>query len=223
MERAWLSSSAPRSSGPCDVICFMVTHLPANGARSPLNSSASMTTIFSICVWGRIDRILCSWWSEDKKMTRQPESSRTNAVCSAVSVVVERNRDRTEQQAGHIGHGPLGPIFAENGDAISGLECPRRAACARCGRRFRPNSRERDRQPLSGLAVQHHAVEIALDGGEENVVQSGDAHCVFRVLGRSLELRNRLRTELYCFAAAWAMRTVTPVRYFRVYRTVAAE
>ena len=34
-----------------------------------------------------------------------------------------------------------------------------------------------DRQPLfSAFAVQHDAVEIAFDGGEENVVQGGNAH-----------------------------------------------
>ena len=44
---------------------------------------------------------------------------------------VERNRHGPEQKAGHIGDGPLGTIFAEDGDAISRRESPRHAACAR--------------------------------------------------------------------------------------------
>ena len=87
MERALASISGPRSSGPCSVIWFMVTHFPAKGARSPLNSTGSMTTIFSIWVCGRMERILCNCWSEDRKMARHAESLSTKAVCSAVRVV----------------------------------------------------------------------------------------------------------------------------------------
>ncbi len=180
MERAGVSISAPEVLRPLRRDLFMVTHLPANGARSPLNSTGSMTTIRSICVWCRIDRILCSCWSDDRKIVRQPESFRTNAVCSGGERGIERDGDCAEQQAGHIGDGPFGPILAEDGDAISGSNAPgmQRArgsgdACAEFARG--------DWQPLPGIAVQHHAVKIAFDRGEENVVQSGDAHCVFRV------------------------------------------
>jgi hypothetical protein len=39
----------------------------------------------------------------------------------------------------------------------------------------------RNGQPFPSLAVEHYLVEIAFDGGEEDVVESGDAHRV--VLG----------------------------------------
>ena len=36
----------------------------------------------------------------------------------------------------------------------------------------------RDRQPFSRFAVKQHAIEIAFESGEEDVVQRGDTHGV---------------------------------------------
>ena len=92
---------------------------------------------------------------------------------------VQGDSDRSQQQAGNISHRPFGTIFAENGDAIARpnaprMECPSGAGYASA------KVAGRDRQPLSRLAVEQHAVEIAFDRGKENVVQRSDAHCIFR-------------------------------------------
>jgi len=34
----------------------------------------------------------------------------------------------------------------------------------------------RDGKPFSGVAVEHGTIEMALGGGEENVVQGGESH-----------------------------------------------
>ena len=92
---------------------------------------------------------------------------------------VKRDCDGAEQQAGHIGHGPLRPVFAEDGNAISGSNSPGLQRTRRSGDALAKFARGH-RQPLRGLAVQHHAIEVVFDRGEENVVQSGNAHRVYR-------------------------------------------
>ena len=49
---------------------------------------------------------------------------------------IERDGHGAQQQAGEIGHRPLGAIFAENGDAVAADECPRHGARGRFWRRF---------------------------------------------------------------------------------------
>ena len=92
---------------------------------------------------------------------------------------VERNGYGPEQQAGHIGDGPLGAVLAEDGDAISGSNAPGMQRVRGSGDALAELA-GRDRQPLPGIAIQHDAVQVAFDRGEENIVQSGNAHCVFR-------------------------------------------
>src|SRR5579871_1200810 len=43
-------------------------------------------------------------------------------------------------------------------------------------------------KPFSGVAVEHDAVEISFDRGEEDIVQGGDAHLSWRVRGLAVEL-----------------------------------
>src|SRR5277367_5847995 len=82
---------------------------------------------------------------------------------------VEGHGNRAEQQARNVADGPLRAVFTQNGDAISALDAPcvervsgaRHAAAEFLGT---------DRQPLPRFAVKQQAVEIALDGGEENIV-----------------------------------------------------
>src|SRR6202044_2236420 len=88
---------------------------------------------------------------------------------------IERNRHRAEQQRRHIRDRPLRPVLAEDGDAIAladaaALQGPRRA------NRGSTKLLRRHRQPRAALAMQHGPFEIALDRGEENIVESGKAH-----------------------------------------------
>jgi len=89
---------------------------------------------------------------------------------------VERDGHRTEKQGGHVGGGPFRPVLAEDGHAIALADAPF-TQDSRCADDVAAELLRRDGEPVTGLlAVQHGAVEIALDCGEENVVQRGDAH-----------------------------------------------
>ena len=100
-------SVGPRMSGAVASDAHQsVTQRPAKGARSPANSIESMTMMRSIFVCGRMERILCNCWSEERKITRQPESFSTKAVCSGSERGIERNGDGAERSVAisAIGH-----------------------------------------------------------------------------------------------------------------------
>ena len=88
---------------------------------------------------------------------------------------VHRHRHRSEQQNGHIGSRPFGAILAENRDAIAFANSPVVQGASRAGD-VAAEILGRDGQPLARLTVQHHAVEIAFNDGEENIVQRGQGH-----------------------------------------------
>ena len=93
---------------------------------------------------------------------------------------VERNGHGPEQQAGDIRHGPLGSILAQNSDAIPLANPTRIERACDLGNPLAKLAGGHG-QPLAGLAIQHHAIQIAVDRCEENVVQSCDAHSVVQV------------------------------------------
>ena len=112
---------------------------------------------------------------------------------------VKRDGNSSEQQAGYVGNRPLGTIFAEEGDAITRLNAPRLKGAGSAGN-FLSELTGRNGQPFPGLAIEHGPVEIALDGGEEDIVESGDGH---RVVRGPAESRAAVLWELYCFLDAF--------------------
>ena len=82
---------------------------------------------------------------------------------------VERDGDGSEEQGGHVRNGPLGAVFAEDGDAVAFTNSPV-AQRAGDGRDFLAELPGRNGQPLALVAVEHHAVEVALDSLEKDVV-----------------------------------------------------
>ena len=123
---------------------------------------------------------------------------------------IERDGDSAEQQAGHVGDRPFGTILAQDRDTIALADSP---VVQRPGGLRDPPAKfvRGDGKPLSRLAVQQHAVEIALDGGEENVVESGNAHRVFRGGRPMLVVIVQNDSEQNCtvLQALSAMRTIT--------------
>ncbi len=119
---------------------------------------------------------------------------------------IERDRNRSEQQARHVGHGPLGTVFAEQCNAIAGLDSPgmegagsARHAFAKFARRNRhATCRLRGtacmRSRLRSTAAKKMSFSVAM------LIAS------FESLSASVHnsQRQRLRTELYCFASAFS-------------------
>ena len=71
-------------------------------------------------------------------------------------------------------------ILAEDGDAVAMANPPRMQGVGGAGDALGEFARA-DRKPFARVAVEHDAIEIAFDGGEEDVVEGGDGHCVVRV------------------------------------------
>ena len=89
---------------------------------------------------------------------------------------VERNGDGSEQQAGHVGDGPFGTILAEDGDAVALANAPvTQSLCD--GRDLTVELIGRDREPIRLKPMEQEPVELAMNDGEENIVEGGEGHC----------------------------------------------
>ncbi len=92
---------------------------------------------------------------------------------------VERDGHGSEQQTGHVNRRPLRPVLAKDRDAISATNSPGVQRAGDAGD-ILPELARADGQPFSDLAIQLHAVEIAFDGCEKDIVQGGNTHRVVR-------------------------------------------
>ena len=113
---------------------------------------------------------------------------------------------------------PLRAVLAENGDAVAFADAPF-LQCVDGSGNVAAKIRGRDGQPFSGLAGEHHAVEIPLGGGEENIVQRSESHGA-RGIGLQLQctvlrLPSAMRNGELFAALGWTAEAAVPNEHLR--------
>ncbi len=87
---------------------------------------------------------------------------------------INRDVDCSQEHGGEIGHLPFGAVLAEDGHPVAFGDAPL-SQRARRSDHVAVKLARGDGNPLDGLFVEHHLVEVALDDREEDVVD-GPVH-----------------------------------------------